>query len=383
MADISKISLNGTNYDIKDATARESATTLESRVAAVEAQMQGASINDKRVTHLVVIGDSYGQGYLPSGNVTSYADLIATQLSLSEASGTYYNNSWGGAGFSVALQGKSFINLIEEFYTGDDPIYTEAQRKTVSHVLIAGGWNDVVGTNASASTISTSVRTAITRARNAFPNAYIKVAFIGRGKEKYERQNTVAWAYKVGCSRNKQGSYINKSEYILNNSYMDQSDGLHPTSNGHQILAYGLANGLLSDTAHIRLGQQYINAVEDRNAIGYINTNDNMIELVLGLRYGISYGRVATGEASTRVDLYHLAWDSPVWNGAIGCIPISAYTDNPPAGERHRHEGTAFFGIDNGVVYCTLMVAGETQFLQVDSFNYPTVSFNLSKDFMK
>lgn len=84
MADVSKIAANGTNYDVKDATARSSISTLQTDVAALQDKFASASVaagSSKNIT----LANSERGFIVATGAIAAVKDIIIYNCSSSGA----------------------------------------------------------------------------------------------------------------------------------------------------------------------------------------------------------------------------------------------------------------------------------------------------------
>lgn len=119
--------------------------------------------------NVVIIGDSYGQGYTPDGNVTSWTSLLTSRYFADQ---TVYTQSEGGAGFAaVGQSGNTFEKLMTKIASG---MNVDA-RKRVKYVIVAGGWNDIFK---QISDITGAITSFCTEAKKLFRNASVHIGFI-------------------------------------------------------------------------------------------------------------------------------------------------------------------------------------------------------------
>lgn len=233
MADISKIQLENATYDIKDTTARSDISTLSTSINNLEIdynnKINNLRNNEQTITSLVTISDSYGV----MDGVTNFPTYMKTYLSLDNDH--FYNNSYGGTGFAHASDDKTFYTLLQECETN----LSSERRSSVSHLLIAGGYNDQWSND---SDIQTGVINCVTLAHTLFPNALIYIAHIGWSRNNSDLEKTFRNYYE-GTTLSKYGKFITNSQNILNGSLIGM-DKVHPTVEGLQKLAKNLIEGL-------------------------------------------------------------------------------------------------------------------------------------------
>lgn len=226
------------------------------------------SLSEKSDTiNIVTIGDSYGTGEASGvvGKNTPWTELIKTFLTPN----LYYTNSHGGAGLLTGE--KTFLMLLNEIAS----TISENNKKLITHVLLAGGYNDKGNTIAQN---ENALNIFIKQAKKLFPNAKIYIACIGWSAESNVTSsisNNVVPAYSnVGKSG---GCYINNINFAFHKtSWFD--DLVHPNQDGQNYIASQLVNGLLTGSANIvyPLIEFKINNIK----AGYCALHNNTIQLM-------------------------------------------------------------------------------------------------------
>lgn len=186
----------------------------------------------------IFVGDSYGDGYNPDGNVEGWGSRLATMLGLS--AGSYINTHQGGMGFSRSSE-YNYYTLINAL-SGDT---------NVTDIVIAGSYNDLNGTETA---IIEGINSVYTLCKSKFPKAKLHIAFIGwssNGEAKRKLIDTYVY-YKNACDANGDIDFIENIQYTLHQYHLDfASDGIHPTSYGQNKIARNLANYLLKGKCNI------------------------------------------------------------------------------------------------------------------------------------
>lgn len=229
---------------------------------------------------VVIIGDSYAEGYTPDGNVTGWADKLASSMPYC----TFKIKYSGGAGFShVSVStGKKFIDLLNE--AGNE--MTEANRNNVSLILIGGGVNDRDQTKAD---LKTAIDSFASRCRELYPYADIVYAFIG-----WSSSNSVRNQLRTECSnlrscRTSGMKIITSTAFTLHDYKYFSSDGIHPNNDGEDALAQTMAGVILGSEPNITIGYDLYNFSSSEMASTVDSTNDN-IKNYLSLRSTFSDG---------------------------------------------------------------------------------------------
>lgn len=180
----------------------------------------------------ICIGDSYGEGYNPDGNVTGWPTLLKGYLGLTDDN--FFSNSLGGAGF---LNGTTFATMLSQtsnHFTNED----------VTNVIVCGGFNDM---NKTENAIINAIYNFKKTANILYPNAQIFVGFIGESTTMSTRGSLILprAAYNSGCEYNGI-TYLSGVENALHSDLMFGSDGVHPNTWGEESIAKAIANALLN-----------------------------------------------------------------------------------------------------------------------------------------
>lgn len=185
---------------------------------------------------VVCIGDSYLEGYTPSGNVTSWGDRLATYLG--KTVGTtlrkYYK---GGSGFGVAVDGKDFNALVNDAYSD----IGSSSAGNVGAVIIVGGANE------SSSITMSDVADTLANARSKFTNAKVYYAY-GSNYKNQAPYNRVAVLeqYCRGISGNVGNTFFmgDITNILKNYPQLYATDNTHLTETGYRVLAKYILNAM-------------------------------------------------------------------------------------------------------------------------------------------
>nr|DAH25148.1 MAG TPA: hydrolase-like protein [Bacteriophage sp.] len=229
---------------------------------------------------VVIIGDSYAEGYTPDGNVTGWADKVASSMPYC----TFKIKYSGGAGFShvSASTGKKFIDLLNE--AGSE--MTEANRNNVSLVLIGGGMNDRDQTKAD---LKTAIDVFATRCRELYPYADITYAFIGWSSSSSVRNKLRTECSNLRSCRTSGMKIITSTAFTLHDYKYFSSDGIHPNNDGEDALAQTMAGVILGSEPNITIEYSLYNFSSSEMASTVDSTN-NEIKNYLSLRSTFSDG---------------------------------------------------------------------------------------------
>lgn len=229
---------------------------------------------------VVIIGDSYAEGYTPDGNVTGWADKVASSMPYC----TFKIKYSGGAGFShvSTSTGKKFIDLLNE--AGNE--MTEANRNNVSLVLIGGGMNDRDQTKAD---LKTAIDTFSSRCRKLYPYADISYAFIGWSSSSSVRNKLRTECSNLRSCRTSGMKIITSTAFTLHDYKYFSSDGIHPNNDGQDALAQTMAGVILGSEPNITIEYSLYNFSSSEMA-STVNSTDDNIKNYLSLRSTFSDG---------------------------------------------------------------------------------------------
>lgn len=218
-------------------------------VKVLTANNKTALITSTIATNVLIIGDSYAEGYTPEGHIKGFPTLMAEYAGWSE-NVNFWKQTEGGSGFvNVGVAGKTFMGLITDAYNR----MTEVQRLSIKKILIAGGWNDAPGT---VSGISTAIKGTIEKTKTMFINADIYVAMIGWSGNYDKRAQIVKNVLPAYTRCGKYGAkYITNSEYIMHNYGGFASDKNHPNIENQDLLASYLLDGIETGSCDVQYKQ--------------------------------------------------------------------------------------------------------------------------------
>ena len=112
----------------------------------------------------ICIGDSYGEGYNPDGNVTGWTALVKNYLGLADDN-FFFSNSLGGSGF---VNGTTFATLLTQ-------TSNHFKNEEVTNIIVCGGFNDI---NRREDALIDAIFNFKKQANLLYPNAHIFVGFI-------------------------------------------------------------------------------------------------------------------------------------------------------------------------------------------------------------
>lgn len=199
---------------------------------------------------MICIGDSYGYGYTPDGDIEGWPTRLKTRLGISD--GNFFSNCLGNAGFCGTRDGRNFLTLITELAG------TVTNPSTITDIVVAGGYNDQSFTN---DDIQNGIRTFLTYCKNTYPIAKVHVGCIAftfsndytTGYNIYGKLNNVLAAYQMAPFLGENGRYMNNIEFSLIDKTFFSSDLIHPNNIGEGFIAMYMAQYIKTgscDVAH-------------------------------------------------------------------------------------------------------------------------------------
>jgi len=240
-------SVSGLADDV--AGAETDITALQGRVTAAEGNISTLNTSvgnlttkvnnlDRSVNFgtIVMIGDSYLEGYSPDGNVNGWGDRLAGFLGKTIGS-TAYKYYKGGCGFGATVDSKNFNTLTNDAYTA-----LAEQANSVGAVIYVGGANEP--TNLSAA----SVYNTLINAKSKFTNAKIFYAYGSSAlyQTPYNRAQVMTSYQQAFAAVGNNCFYLSDLTDLLRaeGASVYASDGLHLNNSGQAILATAVYNGM-------------------------------------------------------------------------------------------------------------------------------------------
>lgn len=199
----------------------------------------------------ICIGDSYGEGYNPDGNVTGWPALVKIYLGLTDDN--FFSNSLGGAGF---INGTTFATLLNQ-------TSNHFKNEEVTNIIVCGGFNDM---NVSDSSIINAIGNFKKQVNVIYPNAHIFIGFIGSSTTMSTRGSLMIPrdAYNSACGYNGI-TYLSGCENALHADIMFGSDGIHPNKWGEESIAKAISNAILNGYGSVIHSSAKISNVSFKN----------------------------------------------------------------------------------------------------------------------
>lgn len=193
---------------------------------------------------IMVLGDSYGEGYIPNGHVVPWISIFR---SAAEQYGyTVHSSALGGAGFYNSDSAKKFSTLATNLIA----TLTDAQKNSIEAVIIGGGYNDRTNTRANIYSGMVELRDVI---NNNLPNVRRVLIFpFGMGVQGLTTGDHAGFTYSTivdminnyidaDCEA-KLGVVIGESNMVLRRNTYFSSDYVHPNGSGSYVLGCFVAD---------------------------------------------------------------------------------------------------------------------------------------------
>ena len=182
-------------------------------------------------------GDSYGEGYTPEGNVTSWCTYVKNLLHISDDD--YFAFVKGGYGFT----NNGFLELLNK------SIAAINDKEKVKYIVIGGGYNDAKTYDK----IGEKMSEFINICKENYPNAKIIIAPFGWCVEGlttgYHKDQKITNLINMVLEYQRQAvicgvAYIDGIYSVLHRNRFFCSDYVHPNSNGQYAIGLAVANYL-------------------------------------------------------------------------------------------------------------------------------------------
>lgn len=181
----------------------------------------------------IIVGDSYGTGLTPDGEVQGWPAWTAFRLGLDN--NKFENLSLGGIGFTT---NPSFLDRLK---------MSKFNKKEVSRIIVAGGYND--GTK-DFETTWRGVTDFVRYATNNYPYAYVYVAMVGTSSDLNRTLsdnlfNTTLPAYQYGSTGLERAHFLLSPTWTLKDYSLMSRDTIHPTEPGYMYLGTAIADAII------------------------------------------------------------------------------------------------------------------------------------------
>lgn len=249
---------------------------LNSKVDTCESAINSLRTNKK----IVFIGDSYAEGYTPDGTVMGWPTIIKNSIS----SYTIYGKYEGGAGIvNRSANGNNFEMLLEQLAS----TLSADIRNSISHVLIAGGYNDksVIPTDIKSGIVSLSKK-----ARMLFPNAFLYYCNIGWAINAQARNEMRSKASQLTTNLPEpiEMNVVTSTMLCLHDYSSFASDGIHPNQNGQNNIADAIVRVINGENT-LHLYEYLLNPIPKEDLINTSENDEapNFIEMNTSINNGV------------------------------------------------------------------------------------------------
>lgn len=335
---INIIKINSDNTLIAELITNSNNGTLQNEINEIN-----ETITNLTGKKYVFMGDSYGDGYSPDGNVTSWITLLAQKMNLSNSD--YISSHHGGYGFSINRADYNYILLLQNLASDNE----------LTDMYVCGGYNDAGQTEVD---ITQGITNFYNLFKTKFPNAKLHLGFIGWSKNSDKLVDLIYTlnSYKKGCDINNI-DLLTGCEFSLHNYFKYfSSDGIHPNQTGQNSIANSLYNCIKYGNAHIIENEELYMSNGDNiafNNITFINTLNNGIVSIFMNNTNGNIGGIVFKDTITITgnDLVEIA---TITNGLIVGNTSSSINITVPcvvfSGTSYSHENINFV-FKNGKFY--------------------------------
>lgn len=231
--------VNTGNYNSQ---VEQAITEINTLVDDVKNSMQELE-NNVTANDILLVGDSYLANTVDGVN---FGTIFEQNWKIQFPNSTVYKLGANGARLHyVDSSTNCFYRVLNENQT----IVPTDKREMVKYVAVVGGYNDRAQTNGT--TYDDGARRFINLAKQLYPNAIIVGCNVGMcitggnaDSATYQQMynSHTLWKNAISLAG---GKYISNGYNCLRNSSSFQSDGIHPSANGHRNIARLLFNGIL------------------------------------------------------------------------------------------------------------------------------------------
>ena len=211
--------------------------------------------------NIIVIGDSYAEGYSPDGNTTPFIDYLSSELGA--VLGEFYHAEQGGAGLLGDQYSRAtFLQLLQSLEN------TITNKGIITDIVFEGFINDLNGDSSTIITYVTNLRNYI---RSTYPKANIIFYNVGRENSSATVLQLVSFNNVLISACNVRGiAYVDNAQMIMHVSSFFSSDNLHPNQNGQMVIGSVLAGYLMGKNVCIDNNETAATITSDTNTF---NTN--------------------------------------------------------------------------------------------------------------
>ena len=256
-----------------------------------------------RKRRLVMIGDSYGAGWTPDGDVTGYPNIVQNWLHIANAD--FFQANKGGARFGADENSEYAFDTVL-----NGLLSSITDKDSITDIIFAGGYNEGAST-------TTSINNGITRCKHIiedyFHNPSLKVHLfsIGYSSVSPAQRELLSYRYKY-CYANSGWGYVNLTPCICNQQLW-ASDGYHPLQIAQDRIATNIINILNGGTITGKTDATEFAQTSKTGITFYTNIlNDYFDSFLYGQNIGFS--EAITLNKDTAVKILEITSDLPLCN---------------------------------------------------------------------
>lgn len=227
--DFDRFKDNGNVYLCKDSEGRQKIEAIRT-----ETKNKLEAFRKSLQDRYVIIGDSYLEGYTPDGNVESFGHKLQRMMNKSDEDWVMAYH--GGVGFINKVNNQDYSTLTQDAYNKC------TSPETITHVIYAGGYNDI---NNTSEAIQQAVKSCYYKMHSLFPNAVMYLANIActftDSRVLWKLHDNVLHAYNSSAGDDKKICSLGYIGNCLHERAMLASDGYHPTNTGQWVIATALS----------------------------------------------------------------------------------------------------------------------------------------------
>lgn len=327
---------------------------------------------------ILVLGDSYGEGYTPDGNVTSWVTMFTNHVS--RYGFNVYSKSYGGTGFWREDVNKRFSTLATQVIE----TLTDTQKKSIGTVIVGGGYNDRENSNADILNGMIALRDVINQ--NLVNVKRVLIFPFGMGVEGLTTGSHASFTYSM--IQNMIRNYINANANALlgtvvgganmllrRNNYFS-SDFVHPSVDGQFIIANFVSDVFLGNPESMmspRYNTYYTPNITYNEGVSgeqfqLMSESDSFIVTTPSGGFIRFTTPITIGLNQTPINIGTFA-DAALQKNANFRMPIIAVFRSTTSTPKRYVSVQAALGFTNGNVYVQGMTADDagTNFMQIDS----------------
>lgn len=206
-----------------------------------------------RKRRIVIIGDSYGAGWTPDGDVTGFPVLIKYFMNIPDAD--FFNANKGGARFGAA-EGNEFA--FDTVLNNLLPSITD--KDSITDIIIVGGYNDAWG---DVDVINAGIRRCELIIDNAFHNPSLRryICSVGYHCSDPSIRERLFYRYRY-CYARSAFAYTPIEQSLCQEDWW-ASDGYHPLQVGQNAISSAIQQVLNGNTCNRSLPRAYEYASTD------------------------------------------------------------------------------------------------------------------------